>query len=67
MHERIATGRAVLGTLAKTVEAARDDTGQDLLEYGMLAVLIAIFAIAAVTLVGNQINTVMWEYIATNF
>jgi Flp pilus assembly pilin Flp len=44
----------------------RDD-GQDLLEYGLLATLIAVFAIAAVRLVGNQISTVLWATIANNF
>jgi Flp pilus assembly pilin Flp len=44
----------------------RDD-GQDLLEYGLLATLIAVFAVAAVRLVGNQISTVLWATIANNF
>jgi len=43
------------------------DEGQDLLEYGLLAVLIAIFCVAAVTTLGNQINTVMWQTIVNNF
>ena len=41
--------------------------GQDLLEYSLLASLIAIFAVAAVRLVGNQISTVLWGAIANNF
>lgn len=41
----------------------RED-GQDLLEYGLLASLIAIFALGAVQLVGDHINTVLWAYIA---
>lgn len=61
MQGRIAAGISMLGAFART------DDGQDLLEYGMLAVLIAIFAIVAVTLVGNQVNTLLWEYIANNF
>lgn len=61
MQQRIVAGIAALGSLART------DDGQDLLEYGLLAVLIAIVAIGAVTLVGNQINAVMWEYIANTF
>ena len=44
----------------------RDD-GQDLLEYGLLATLIAVFAVAAVRLVGNQISNVLWAAIANNF
>ena len=44
----------------------RDD-GQDLMEYGFLAVLIAIVALAAITTLGNTINTVLWQTIANNF
>jgi Flp pilus assembly pilin Flp len=43
------------------------EQGQDLLEYGMLASLIAVFAIMAVRLVGNQIGNVMWSFIAATF
>jgi len=43
------------------------DEGQDLLEYGLLATLIAVFAVAAVRLVGNQISNVLWAAIANNF
>ena len=46
---------------------AAADEGQDLLEYGLLAALIAIFCVGAVTMLGNQINTVMWQTIANNF
>lgn len=45
----------------------RKDDGQDLLEYGMLAVLIAVAAIIGVRSLGNTINTVFWESIAQNF
>jgi Flp pilus assembly pilin Flp len=45
----------------------RSEDGQDLLEYGLLAALIAIFAIGAVTAVGNAIHTVFWQSIANNF
>ena len=45
----------------------RADEGQDLLEYSLLAVLIAIVAISAVTLLGSQINNVMWQSIVNNF
>jgi Flp pilus assembly pilin Flp len=43
------------------------DDGQDLLEYGLLAALIAIVAIGAVTVVGQTIYTVFWQSIAQNF
>jgi Flp pilus assembly pilin Flp len=48
-------------------ELAAADEGQDLLEYGLLVVLIAVVAMGAITLLGNQINTVMWQVIANNF
>ena len=41
------------------------DHGQDLLEYALLVALIVIAAIAGVTQVGNVINTVFWEAIAS--
>ena len=40
---------------------------QDLLEYGLLAGLIAVVAFGATRTVGNTINTVFWQYIAQNF
>ncbi len=55
-HVLIAVGRFV-----------RRDDGQDLLEYGLLTVLIAIAAIAAVTAVGSTINNVFWQTIAQTF
>jgi Flp pilus assembly pilin Flp len=45
----------------------RSDDGQDLLEYGLLMALIAVFAIGAVQTLGNTINTVFWQAIANNF
>ena len=44
----------------------RED-GQDLLEYGLLMMLIAIVALAAVTNLGQLINNVFWSSIAQNF
>lgn len=49
------------------VRLRRSEDGQDLLEYGLLAALIAIFAIGAVTSVGNTIYSVFWQAIASNF
>ena len=40
------------------------EEGQDLLEYGLLAALIAIFALGAVAGLGNTIKTVFWNAIA---
>ncbi len=55
-HVLAAVGRLVV----------RDD-GQDLLEYGLLAVLIAIVVLAGVTTLGQQINAVLWQTIVQNF
>jgi len=44
---------------------ARREEGQDLLEYGLLTVLIAIGALAGLNSVGTA-NSVLWEAIAQN-
>lgn len=44
----------------------RAEHGQDLVEYGMLAALIAVVAVTAVTTLGQQIRTVLWETIVTS-
>jgi Flp pilus assembly pilin Flp len=58
-----------VATLKKFVNLRlrRSEDGQDLLEYGLLIALIALFAIGAVTTVGNTIQTVFWDYIAASF
>jgi Flp pilus assembly pilin Flp len=43
------------------------EDGQDLLEYGLLAALIAIVALGAVAAVGQTISTVFWSAIAAAF
>jgi Flp pilus assembly pilin Flp len=43
--------------------AVRDD-GQDLVEYGMLAALIAIAALTAVSALGSVIKTRFWDAVA---
>ena len=55
---------AALKGLAGTGRFRRSEEGQDLLEYGLLAALIALIALGAVTQVGNVINTVFWTAIA---
>ena len=45
----------------------RSEDGQDLLEYGLLMALIAIFALGAVASVGNMVNDVFWDSIASSF
>ena len=54
-----------LRQLARRVRRSED--GQDLLEYGLLMALVAIFALGAVATVGNTITTVFWSAIASNF
>jgi Flp pilus assembly pilin Flp len=45
----------------------RGHDGQDLLEYGLLAALIALFAFGAVSVLGNTIYNIFWSNIAQNF
>ena len=42
----------------------RDEGGQDLMEYGLLAALIAVAVAAAVTGVGNTLVTTFWSVIS---
>jgi Flp pilus assembly pilin Flp len=41
----------------------RQDSGQDLLEYALLAALIALVAVSAITEVGSAIKSVLWDAI----
>jgi Flp pilus assembly pilin Flp len=41
------------------LKVLKRDEGQDLLEYGLLATLIAVFALGAVRLLGDQIGLLM--------
>ena len=43
---------------------ARDERGQDLIEYALAATMIAIFAIASLVNASGEIN-VLWDKIAT--
>jgi pilus assembly protein Flp/PilA len=45
----------------------RDDEGQDLLEYGLLAVLIAVVVMAGVASLGQTVLSVFWEVIQRGF
>ena len=45
-------------------QLGKHEDGQDLMEYGLLAALISIFALAAVRLLADQITTVFWGAIA---
>ena len=57
---------AALNRLAN-LRLRRSEDGQDLIEYGLLAALIAIFALAAVASVGDTIYNVFWKAIARKF
>ena len=47
--------------LAAIGRLARRTDGQDLLEYGLLAALIAVVAIAAISNLGQAIYTLFWR------
>ena len=53
--------------LAAVTRLVRRDDGQDLLEYGLLGVLIAVVVMVGMTTLGNTIMTVFWQPIAQNF
>jgi Flp pilus assembly pilin Flp len=56
--------QVAVAVLRKIERVRRSEEGQDLLEYGILAALIAVIALGAVSIVGNTINTVFWQTIA---
>jgi Flp pilus assembly pilin Flp len=53
--------------MSSVLRLTRREDGQDLLEYGILASLIAIFCLAGLRLVATQITAVFWGAIATKF
>jgi Flp pilus assembly pilin Flp len=53
--------------LTAVARLARGDEGQDLVEYGILAALIAVVVMAGVATLGQTINTVLWQTIVQNF
>ena len=53
--------------LAAVRHWTRRDDGQDLLEYGLLASLIAMFVISALSLVGERLDAVFWAPIGRAF
>jgi Flp pilus assembly pilin Flp len=40
------------------------DDGQDLVEYGLLAVLIAVAVIFSLGVAGNTVNVILWQPLA---
>jgi hypothetical protein len=57
----------VLVVVGRVVGRVRQTDAQDLLEYGLLAALIAFVAYVAVGQLGATINTVFWQPIAQTF
>jgi len=55
--------QVAVAVLNRIAGVRRSEDGQDLLEYGLLAALIAVVAIGAVSVVGNTVNTVFWQTI----
>jgi Flp pilus assembly pilin Flp len=53
--------------LAAVTRLVRRDDGQDLLEYGLLGVLIAVIVMVGMTSLSNAIMNVFWQPIAQNF
>ena len=52
------------GVIAAIRYLGRTDEGQDLIEYALLAALIALAAVVSVGAAGEQINAVLWQGIA---
>jgi Flp pilus assembly pilin Flp len=50
--------------IASAWQMGRKDDGQDLIEYALLAALIALAAVISVGAAGDQINAVLWQGIA---
>jgi pilus assembly protein Flp/PilA len=57
----------VLSCLPSLRRLVGQESGQGLIEYGLLAALIALVAIGAVTSVGGQVNASLWEPLAASF
>ncbi len=57
----------MIRALAAATRLFRQDDGQDLVEYALLATLIALALITVVSQLGNTINSVFWQPIAQNF
>ena len=62
VRRRVGGSDMKLYTLVR--DFVRKEDGQDLIEYAMLVVLIAVGAVIAVQRVGDTINAVLWQAIA---
>jgi len=64
-HARLIEGEPYVDRmLVRVHHLLKRDDGQDLIEYGLLAVLIATGAILAISSVGSELNTLFWVPIA---
>lgn len=57
---------AMTRVIAFIVNLAREDDGQDLLEYALLMALIAVAALVTVTGLGQTITNILWAPIAAS-
>jgi Flp pilus assembly pilin Flp len=55
---------AMARKLAQLFELPKRDEGQDLMEYALIAALIATGAILMMTTVGSEVNSLLWVPIA---
>ena len=62
--ETTVTLKALRHRLRSLRRQATADCAQDLLEYAMLASLIAIVAVGAISALGETIDSVLWQAIA---
>ena len=56
----------MLNLVARFRAWVHDESGQDLTEYGLLGVLIAVVVVTALTDVGTEVDT-FWDYIVDRF
>ena len=51
---------------ARLTALASSEHGQDLMEYALLAGIIAVGAIVAMSAAGNAISGILWQYVVAN-
>jgi Flp pilus assembly pilin Flp len=51
---------------ARLEALARSEHGQDLMEYALLAAIIAVGAFVAMNAAGNAISGILWQYVVAN-
>lgn len=55
---------ALYVNLSKTVQSFKDESGQDLIEYALLAALISVATVASLSPVATAISTVFSEVVS---